>query len=476
MKHIRTKFLLLFVSLSVFTLLTVGWLISYEIDTYFKRWMIENLEKLTDIVLTSFVNDTTKNFSYTTSLVKASRIRIKLFDNSNNVLYDSEALNGEKDLLKDTFDHEQISAAKEGKGKSIHFNETTYSENLYITRKIDKYYQRGNLIQAEYIQASIPATDVKQMIFELRMEIIVAAVIVTIIMFIASVFISRSISKPLITIGRAAREIQDGNLDLRINIKSKDEIGEVAQAVNAMVERLNSDIVRLKKLEKIRSEFLGNVSHELRTPIFMLQGYLETLLDGAINDPVVSRDFLEKAHANAMRLNALLQDLIEISRIESGDMKMSFRYFPIVELTENVIEQYRETASSKKLNLMLCKNDVSDEQIVFGDRERLAQVLSNLIDNAIKYTQPGGEVSIHLEHEGEYVRVSVRDTGIGISAEHHDRIFERFYRVDKERSRDAGGTGLGLAIVKHIIEAHNSTITVKSELGKGSIFSFLLKK
>jgi two-component system phosphate regulon sensor histidine kinase PhoR len=242
-----------------------------------------------------------------------------------------------------------------------------------------------------------------------------------------------------------------------------------------MAGKLGDDIGRLKKLERIRSEFLGNVSHELRTPIFSLQGFLETLLDGAIDDPAVNREFLEKAHRHAQRLNLLLNDLIEISRIESGEMQMSFRYFAIREFLERMLEEMRPQADQKGVALTLVPGAPAGEQ-VFGDRDRLKQVIVNLIDNAIKYTNPGGTIALSAEADGDRCTVRVSDTGIGIPEEHHSRIFERFYRVDRDRSRDVGGTGLGLAIVKHIIEAHGGAIAVASTPGKGSVFSFTLKR
>jgi two-component system phosphate regulon sensor histidine kinase PhoR len=258
-------------------------------------------------------------------------------------------------------------------------------------------------------------------------------------------------------------------------VTSGDEIGDLARAINEMAGKLGDDIVRLKKLERVRSEFLGNVSHELRTPLFSLQGFLETLLDGAIDDPSVNREFLEKAHRHAQRLNLLLNDLIEISRIESGEMQMSVRSFPIQDFLEHMVEEMRPQAEQKSLTLRLADGIPSDEQ-AFGDRDRLKQVMVNLIDNAIKYTDAGGSVTLSAECGGDRCAICVADTGIGIPEEHHSRIFERFYRVDKDRSREVGGTGLGLAIVKHIVEAHGGRIAVASRPGKGSEFRFTLKR
>lgn len=245
------------------------------------------------------------------------------------------------------------------------------------------------------------------------------------------------------------------------------------KAIKKMFKKEKSDIEYLQRLQKMRSQFLANVSHELRTPIFAIQGYIETLLNGAINDKNVNMHFLQKANQNTISLSNLLNDLIDISMIESGEMRMSFRYFKINDLIIQVVQENKQAAESKNLSLIFYP--AKDDLEVFGDKEKLKQVLVNLILNAVKYTEKG-KVEVLVEEEIKYAKVIVRDTGIGIPENYLDRIFERFFRMDKARSRAEGGTGLGLAIVKHIIEAHNSKVTVTSMVGQGSEFSFLLKK
>lgn len=258
------------------------------------------------------------------------------------------------------------------------------------------------------------------------------------------------------------------------------ELQSLAKAINEIGEKQARDFAAMQKLERVRSEFLANVSHELRTPIFAVQGFLETLLDGAVDDPKVNRDFIERAQAQAGRLNALLSDLIDISRIESGEMRMSFRIFDVQPFLRDLVKEMHGIAEQKKIELYFTGNILPHHEIMaFGDKERLKQVMVNLIDNAIKYTNKEGIVKIELLNQtptAEQLTIKVHDTGIGIPPEHLPRLFERFYRVDKDRSRTSpGGTGLGLAICKHIIEAHKGTISVESELGKGSTFSFTIR-
>lgn len=245
------------------------------------------------------------------------------------------------------------------------------------------------------------------------------------------------------------------------------------KAIKKMFKKEKSDIEYLQRLQKMRSQFLANVSHELRTPIFAIQGYIETLLNGAINDKNVNIHFLEKANQNTISLSNLLNDLIDISMIESGEMRMSYRYFKINDLINQVIQENKKIAEDKNLELNYIP--ARDDLEVFGDKDKLRQVLVNLILNSIKYTEKG-KIEVLVGEENKQARIIVRDTGIGIAENYLDRIFERFFRIDKARSRSQGGTGLGLAIVKHIIEAHNSKVEVSSKVGEGSEFSFLLKK
>lgn len=243
--------------------------------------------------------------------------------------------------------------------------------------------------------------------------------------------------------------------------------------IKEMFSKAKNDIEYLERLQQMRSQFIANVSHELRTPIFSIQGYIETLLNGAIDDPKVNKHFLQKANDNTINLSNLLNDLIDISMIESGEMRMSYRYFDIDNFINSVVNELLPLAEEK--NLKLNFYPLGNGCQVFGDKEKLKQVFVNILHNAIKYTDEG-MVEILLEDEKKFVNIIIKDTGIGIPEEDLNRIFERFYRVDKARSRAVGGTGLGLAIVKHIIEAHNSRIVVTSKIGEGSQFSFKLKK
>jgi two-component system, OmpR family, phosphate regulon sensor histidine kinase PhoR len=231
------------------------------------------------------------------------------------------------------------------------------------------------------------------------------------------------------------------------------------------------DVTELRRLERVRTEFVGNVSHELRTPLTAIKGYLETLLDGALEDREPARRFLETAHRHADRLGRLVDDLLELSDVETGRVRLEVGRVSVRDVASTVAAMFEAAARSQQLALL---NAVPADVSVQADADRLSQILVNLVDNAIKYTREGGQVTLTASRKGGMVEVSVADTGIGIPAMELPRITERFYRVDKARSRALGGTGLGLAIVKHLVQAHGGTLEIDSELGKGTTVRFAL--
>jgi len=234
------------------------------------------------------------------------------------------------------------------------------------------------------------------------------------------------------------------------------------------------EIDNLKQVEIYRREFLSNVSHELKTPIFSAQGYIHTLIDGGIEDADINLLYLNKAAKSIDRLVSMVDDLESISKLEAGELIVEVRTFDITDLIHDVIDSLEMQSKEKKINLHLVE-DSNRPVYVNGDRDLIRQVVVNLLVNSIKYGVQGGETTISYADGGDKIIVDIADNGIGIEKGHLPRLFERFYRVDKSRSRDQGGTGLGLTIVKHIIEAHSQYISVHSEVGKGTTFSFSLQ-
>jgi two-component system phosphate regulon sensor histidine kinase PhoR len=235
------------------------------------------------------------------------------------------------------------------------------------------------------------------------------------------------------------------------------------------------EIKKLRRLERYRSEFLGNVSHELKTPIFNIQGYILTLLEGGLEDPEINREYLERTEKSINRMISIIDDLESMTKLEAGELKLKMEDFNIVDLIGNVFELQDALCNKYNIRLEFRKN-YDKPVMVHADKSRITEVLNNLIANSIYYGNPGGKTTVGIDPIDNRIQVEVRDNGIGIAEDEIPRIFERFYRTDKSRSRDRGGTGLGLSIVKHIIEAHRQTLSVSSKPGKGSSFSFTLKK
>ncbi|GAV25727.1 PAS domain-containing sensor histidine kinase [Carboxydothermus islandicus] len=230
------------------------------------------------------------------------------------------------------------------------------------------------------------------------------------------------------------------------------------------------DITEERKLEKMRSEFIANVSHELRTPLTSIKGFLETLLDGALEDKTIAKHFLQIMNSETERLTRLIDDLLSLSKIEAKKVDFAPKPLMLQELVQKMKLLFKSRLEEKELSFIISLPE--NLPLVLADGDMISQVLINLIDNAIKYTPAGGKIEVSADVKGSWVEVVVKDTGIGIPEESQKRIFERFYRVDKARSRELGGTGLGLAIVKHIIELHNGKVWVKSKVGEGSAFGF----
>ena len=256
---------------------------------------------------------------------------------------------------------------------------------------------------------------------------------------------------------------------------SADPINDVEHEAKEWARDKKTEIDQLKEQEKFRREFLSNISHELKTPLFAIQGYIEVLQDGDIEDPELSKRFLEKASNNVDRLAAFIKDLDAISKLESGEIPVKYEKFDLVELINEVNDSLE--LKSKKYNVTLhFKEKYKTPTWVNADREKIRQVLVNLLGNSFKYGNNPGNTYIKTFQLHDQILVEITDDGIGIEEKYLPRLFERFYRTDKSRSRDIGGSGLGLAIVKHIIEAHEQTITVRSTENIGSTFGFTLAR
>jgi two-component system phosphate regulon sensor histidine kinase PhoR len=263
-------------------------------------------------------------------------------------------------------------------------------------------------------------------------------------------------------------------LPSRTDVSDERLYAYIIDELNSWESEKQLEIDELKKAETYRREFLGNVSHELKTPLFSAQGYVHTLLDGGLEDMDINMLYLQKAAKSLDRLIAMVDDLEAISKLETGEVPLEMQTFDINDLVKDVFESLELKAREKNIHLVM-KEIAGSRIYVYADKDRIRQVLVNLIENSIKYGNQNGTTTVRCFNDNTLVHIEVADNGLGIEEQYLPRLFERFFRVDKSRSREIGGTGLGLAIVKHIIEAHQQSIMVDSIYGKGTTFSFSLK-
>src|SRR5690554_4334338 len=264
-------------------------------------------------------------------------------------------------------------------------------------------------------------------------------------------------------------QVSKPKIDLNTDI-----IGKAADESMMWAKERKKEIAKLKEQAAFRREFLGNLAHELKTPVFSVQGYILTLLEGGLEDEKVNRKFLERAAFSTERMVDIIEDLDQIMKLESNEITLNLQVFNLLKLTKEIVDFLEEKSQEKFIDIKIEEKEVPIN--VKADQAKIGQVLTNLISNAINYSNEKTEIHIQFYPLGESIVTEISDNGIGIAERDIPRLFERFYRVEQSRNRNKGGSGLGLSICKHIIESHNETITVKSEVGKGSAFSFSLRK
>lgn len=330
---------------------------------------------------------------------------------------------------------------------------------------------------------AVPMSDIQSKVNDIRAQLLTAVTIAFLPAMFLAAFLARYVSSKLASIIDYAGKLARGDFHARLQRGGRDELGVLTEQLNetgeklqAMFEELQREHTELEKLERVRKDFVINVSHELRTPLASIQGYTETLLEGAIHEPEHNMRFLTIIRQNAERLGRLTADLMTLSRLELKSTRFQFASYVAGELLTNCCDSMQPIAEKKQIEIVAQPGPAGAE--VFCDSEAVHQVMSNLLDNAIKYTPEQGTIVVGcraITRNGEdAIEFFVRDTGIGIPVEDLPRLFERFYRVDKARSRQMGGTGLGLAIVKHLVRAMGGDVRVESKLGEGSTFAFTL--
>ncbi|MCW5981868.1 MAG: hypothetical protein KIT09_27535 [Bryobacteraceae bacterium] len=405
------------------------------------------------------------------AVAREAGVRLTVIGPDGVVLADSE---GEPSEMENHGGRPEVMAALQGReGASHRLSPTIGVDSLYVAEPIP----------AGALRLAVRISDIEGQVTMLRKEMLMSMVLAFIPAMLVAAFFARYVSARLGSIIEFAARLADGGFRTRMNWSGKDELTKLAVKLDETAVKLENtfDELRrehgeLEKLEQIRKDFVINVSHELRTPLASIQGYTETLLNGAIYDAENNVRFLEIIRHNAERLANLTRDLLTLSRVELKLQKFQFASYYINPLIEHCLDSLMPLAEARNISIAIERAPETTE--VFCDSEAIHQALSNLLDNAIKYTPEGGSVVVsarvapRVKGQPEFVEISVRDTGIGVPKEDLPRLFERFYRVDKARSRAQGGTGLGLAIVKHLVRSQGGMVWVESDYGRGATFRF----
>jgi two-component system phosphate regulon sensor histidine kinase PhoR len=396
--------------------------------------------------------------------------RITVISRDGRVLADTGA---RPQAMENHASRPEVIAAFSGRtGSDARVSNTTHVKSLYVAIPLAD----GAL------RIAVPLSEVDGHVSAIRRQLLSAVGIAFVPAIIVAAVFARTVSSKLAAIIDYAGRLAKGDFAARLKGGGRDELGMLVEQLNEtagklqkMFEQLESEHAELEKVERVRKDFVINVSHELRTPLASIQGYTETLLDGALQDPNHNVRFLTIIRQNAERLGRLTADLLTLSRLELKTTRMQFASYYADRLIAECVDSMRPIAEKK--NIEIGAENPPPGTDVFCDSEAIHQVISNLLDNAIKYTPEGGSIAVGAgpaDGEVDFVEFYVRDSGIGIPAADLPRLFERFYRVDKARSRELGGTGLGLAIVKHLVLAHGGSVAVESTPGSGSTFLFRL--
>ena len=407
------------------------------------------------------------------SLGEAAGGRVTVVRSDGTVVADSEANAAEMENHRTQSRPELLAAFRGEVGSNQRKSATLGIPFLYVAVPLHTDAVEGALRIAQ------PLSEIDSEAARVRTRILGSTIIAFLPAILIAGLLARWISGRFATIMRYAGELARGNFHARLHLAGTSEFGQFAQKLNETaenlqktVEQLEHEHAELEKLERVRKDFVINVSHELRTPLASIQGYTETLMDGALEDPEHNMRFLGIIRHNAERLARLTADLLTLSRIEQKRLNLEFESHPVNELIREAVDVVRPIAEKSRITLQT--EPAPETACVWCDAESVSQVLSNLLDNAIKYTPQAGTITVGARPAGPLVELYVRDTGTGIPAEDLPRLFERFYRVDKARSRELGGTGLGLSIVKHLVGLHNGTVRVESRVNEGSTFIFTL--
>ncbi|MFH0887914.1 MAG: ATP-binding protein [Planctomycetota bacterium] len=462
-KLIATYLVLIITSLGLFSIVTIE-----KFSQSYRDEISQHLEN-TAYTVRAFIRDcsheSNKLNEYITELGKDIQTRITVIDKNGNVLADSGY---DHTTMENHNDRPEVLSARQKKiGQNIRYSHTMAIDMIYLAIPFD-----NNKPDDVIIRVSLPLRQVSLIIDKVYHAVGITFIFALLIALVMGFWLVSRIVRPVKEMVSVAESISKGDFSRRITIKTGDEIGALAEAINLMNSKLRELFSEASKYETLRRDFVANASHELRTPLALIKGYVETIKEGKKEDWDKMQEFLAIIDHNVNQLNNLVQDLLELSRLEYKKDIALIKTCDVNEIIHSVLNNLEPFAILKKQTVS--KKIPADMTSIQTDAELLRKAINNIVDNAIKYTSEGGRIEISVTSEAGNVIISVEDNGIGIPEEDLSRVFERFYRVDKSRSREMGGTGLGLSIVKHIIQTLKGEVSVTSKPNQGSTFTIKL--
>jgi len=460
-----------FALLFLITAVLISWIVFIKVDATINGFTLENLRSKAEFLVPMARSTLQAGGSEAQGLLaelgKSTQTRITLIKEGGQVIADSDfPVAG----MENHWSRPEVQEAlSQTLGLSERFSVTSQTPLIYLARTVsDSTGQRLGVVRV-----SLSVEKIHSNIMGLAAVLATITFLGVLIALALGWALAQRVSIPIWEMVQVAEAMRDGKYTQRVRTITDDEVGRLGDTLNRLGSELTGKISELQRLETVRRDFVANVSHEIKTPLTSIKGYVETLLGGAINDPDNRLRFLEKIERNSERLTNLVQDLLSLAKIEATEDNLKLTAIDWTDVVTSVIARNEDVLHQKNLRV---KVDVpSMAARVLGDREAMTQVLDNLLTNAAKYTADGGLITVAVASRGMWTKLEVADTGIGIPAEHLHRIFERFYRVDKARSRELGGTGLGLSIVKHLVSAMGGEVHVESTVGIGSRFTVKLR-
>jgi two-component system phosphate regulon sensor histidine kinase PhoR len=452
-----------------FTTFVVSYLLVLKTQSFIEENAIEGLQEKLVLFESYFTDGTTwrepETIKMLVNMAQETKTRLTVLNEAGEIQLESEVSEVKADEIHRNRP-EVKEAARNEVGLAKRYSDSKASQTLYTAKKVQTPY--GTL----FIRLGVPIGNLEDRVADIFSAISIGAAMGMILSLLVALVIVRRITDPVSEMTKVAGAISLGNYAARIRRLPNNELGTLGEAINRLAAAVQANISRREKMEQIRREFSSNISHELKTPLTSIKGYVDTLLEGALEDKANNMRFLRIINNNVERMISLVSDLLSLATIEANEGVVELETVDWRPIVQEAIARQQIKANSKEITLETIIEDY--DLTVKGSRKPMSHILENLLQNAIHYTPTKGHVQIILKRDKGYIDLSVKDTGIGIARQDQPRIFERFYRVDTARSRNEGGTGLGLAIVKHLVIQIQGMISVDSDIGRGSTFTVRL--